>query len=113
MFLQSNNIKILCKNFRSKIGEIDIIGQGKAKDITNPGRQIDVIIFFEVKYRKTDRAGFAESAVDWKKQKTICRVSDYYRVVNNLSEDTPVRYDVIAVNDNTISWYENAFGYVR
>ena len=111
-FLQSEGVKILRKNYFCKTGEIDIVGTMKVPDIINPGIMTDVLIFFEVKYRKSQAADTAEAAVDLKKQKNICRVSDHYRMVNHIPEDTPVRFDVIAVNDKYISWYENAFEYV-
>ena len=111
-FLQSEGVKILQKNYFCKIGEIDIIGSVKAPDLNNPDKLSDVLVFFEVKYRKNTNADIAEAAVDYKKQRNICRVSDHYRMINHISDDTPVRFDVIAVNDKNIMWYENAFEYV-
>ena len=57
-------------------------------------------------------AGLAENAVNYKKQNTICRVSDYYRMKKGYSDDTAVRYDVLAVNGDVITWYKNAFDYI-
>ena len=111
-FLQSEGVKILQKNYFCKIGEIDNIGSVKAPDLDYPDKLSDVLVFFEVKYRKNTNADIAEAAVDYKKQRNICRVSDHYRMINHISEDTPVRFDVIAVNDKNIMWYENAFEYV-
>lgn len=100
-FLSYNNIHDIERNYRCRYGEIDIIG-----------RDGDYLVFFEVKYRKRDTSGSAECAVGYSKQLQICKVSDYYRYENNISEDSPIRYDVLAVNDNKIMWYKNAFEYV-
>ena len=99
-YLQENGITILKKNYRNRFGEIDLIGtDGKT------------LIFFEVKYRKTLTSGFAEEAVDYKKQHMICRISDFYRVQYQVLDTTPVRYDVVAINENTIRWIQDAFPY--
>lgn len=100
-YLKKNNVIILDTNFRSRIGEIDIIGKDG-----------DCIVFFEVKYRKNLRSGSAEASVTLKKQETISRVSDYYRLINGYDDGTSVRYDVMAVNDTEIKWYKNAFEYI-
>lgn len=110
-FLNQNGIKILERNFRNKTGEIDIIGFGdpyKKGALANNG----YLIFFEVKYRKNQTSGYAESAVDLKKQKIICAVSDYYRMIKGVNDNMPIRYDVLAINDTDISWHKNAFDYM-
>lgn len=100
-FLYANGIRQIEYNFRCKIGEIDIIGYDS-----------DTLVFFEVKYRSSLRMGYAAEAVNIKKQKTICRVSDYYRMKHNISDFLPMRYDVIAIDNENIDWIENAFMYI-
>jgi len=100
-YLEKQGIKILKKNYRNRFGEIDLIGSdGKT------------LIFFEVKYRKNKTAGYAEEAVGIKKQHMICRISDFYRLEHRIYDTTPVRYDVIAVNESEIRWIQNAFPYI-
>ena len=104
--VRDNGGVITERNFRSRAGEIDII----FKD----GRYL---VFAEVKYRSGLRFGTAENAVDYKKQQTICRVSDFYRKKYHIPENTPLRYDVIAIsldkNGNTVfRWHKNAFEYI-
>lgn len=100
-FLCKNGARILATNFRSKLGEIDIIGLDSG-----------FLFFGEVKYRYTMTSGFAEEAVDIKKQKKICRTADYYRIVKGCYDDIPVRYDVIAIGRGNIKWYKNAFEHI-
>ena len=64
-----------------------------------------------MKLRKRGGIESASAAVTYAKQANICRVSDYYRKKNAVSPDTGIRYDVIAIGDDDISWYKNAFDY--
>ena len=40
------------------------------------------------------------------------QVADYYRLRHHCAEDTPVRFDVVAVDGEKICWIKNAFDYV-
>lgn len=99
-YLSQNGMRIFEMNFRSRQGEIDIVG-----------KQGGYFVFVEVKYRASVKTGFPEEAVNLNKQKVICQVSDYYKMIHHLSYDTPVRYDVVAIRPDSIVWYPNAFPY--
>ncbi len=99
-FLTANGVRIVAHNYRTKVGEIDLIGMDG-----------DTLVFFEVKYRKGDRSGVAAEAVDRRKIAIICRVSDWYRMENHVSADKQIRYDVIAIDKEDIQWIRNAFEY--
>jgi TIGR00252 family protein len=100
-YLQRNCIKIMECNYRNRQGEIDIVGKDG-----------EYIVFFEVKYRKNNASGQPAEAVDYKKQRKICRVADYYRMIHHIGEFSPVRYDVIAICGTEITWYRNAFAHI-
>ena len=100
-YLREHGVNILCRNFRSRAGEIDIIG-----------REDNTIVFFEVKYRKNERTGTPQEAVTFSKQKTICRVADFYRVRYRIPYDAACRFDVIAILGEQITWLRNAFDYI-
>lgn len=99
-YLMQNGIRIVSRNFRCRQGEIDIIGYDK-----------EYLVFFEVKYRGSDAKGSAAQAVGVGKQKKICRVADYYRMIHACPGDTPIRFDVIAIDNDKIEWFQNAFSY--
>ncbi len=99
-YLLSAGVKILKRNFRIRQGEIDIIG-----------RDGEYLVFFEVKYRKGANCGSAAEAVGSAKQRKICQVADYYRLRYHCAEDTPIRFDVVAVDGETMQWIKNAFDY--
>jgi len=102
-FLTKKGLHILEQNYRCRIGEIDII----AKDERT-------LVFCEVKYRYDHSAGDPSAAVDYRKQQTIYRVAQWYLQAHGLSEDTPCRFDVIAITGAKdrlqIRWIPDAFG---
>ena len=99
-YLEQNGVRIAERNFRCRQGEIDIIGYDG-----------EYLVFFEVKYRGSDAKGSASQAVGVKKQHKICRVSDYYRMIHRCPDNTPIRFDVIAIDKDKIEWLQNAFPY--
>lgn len=83
--LQKNGYKVVERNFRKPWGEIDIIA------IRN-----GVLIFVEVKARKTDKFGFPEEAVTPRKIGKIKRVGELYM---QLHPELPrkARVDVVSI----------------
>lgn len=99
-FLTEHGVKILFYNFCCRQGEIDLIGIDK-----------NVLVFFEVKYRKDSRNGFPEEAVGITKQKRICRTSRYFIYRHPEFYGNEIRYDVVSILDNYVKWYRGAFTY--
>lgn len=102
LFLENQGLRILCYNFRNRYGEIDIVARDGA-----------TIVFVEVKYRKDTSKGLPQEAVDYRKQRKICRVADYYRMIHKMGDFSPVRFDVVAICGEEISWIQNAFDYIE
>ena len=98
--LERLGYKILHKNFRCRIGEIDIIALHQG-----------YLVFIEVKYRKNTRTGYAAEAVTWKKQQIISRVADYY-IRTHCRKIPSCRFDVVALDGERVMVYENAFEYI-
>ena len=100
-YMQKQGFRVLMRNFRCRQGEIDIIGEHEG-----------YLVFVEVKYRSAATSGDAAEAVTPSKQK-ICRTADYYRYTHGISENSPIRYDVVAIQgEKEIRWYQNAFCHV-
>lgn len=87
-FLLSKNYKILERNFKSHIGEIDIIAQDKNE-----------LVFVEVKTKIGQNWGLPQEMVNKKKQKKLVRVSLGYLQEKNISNQT-WRIDVIGISMN-------------
>lgn len=83
--LQIRGYKILARNFRSKVGEIDIIAQDG-----------NVLVFVEVKTRWNQNYGYPEEAVTPQKLRSIVRTSEYYKLTHPNTPDL-MRVDVVAV----------------
>lgn len=84
-YLTEKGYHILEENFRTKFGEIDLIG-----------RHGDELVFFEVKARRSTDYGLPCEAVNWKKQETIRRVANYYLMTTgNLQKSC--RMDIIEI----------------
>ncbi len=84
-YLRENGYRIIKRNYKTKLGEIDIIAKDK-----------DVLCFIEVKSRKTERFGSPREAVSNLKQRKISRVALAYLKENNLL-DSKARFDVVAI----------------
>ncbi len=97
VYLEKRGVRIQTINYRVRQGEIDIVGYEKG-----------TLVFFEVKYRANAGNGLPQEAVSVAKQRQICRggtvlLNQYHM------EQQPVRYDVIAILGNEITWIRNAF----
>ncbi len=100
-YLSEKGVRIVERNFRNRHGEIDLIGYHEG-----------YLVFFEVKYRSSNRSGVPEAAVGFYKQKQICEVAAYYRYIHKVSLSMPIRYDVIAIEGKEVRWYQNAFVHI-
>jgi putative endonuclease len=84
-FLRKNGYKIIEQNYRSELGEIDIIA-----------RDDDVLAFVEVKARRTDKYGGPKWAVTPRKQRKISMVALGY-LKRTEQMETNARFDVVAI----------------
>lgn len=99
-YLRENGYEILCRNYRCRQGEIDIIA-----------RDGEYLCFIEVKYRKTSGYGSALEAVDFRKQQRISRTALHYLTVHGLGDGEPCRFDVVGVTPERIELVKDAFAF--
>ncbi len=85
-FLKEKGYKILSRNFKTKLGEIDIIALDK-----------DTHCFVEVKTRSSLRFGEPQEAVSARKQGQISRAALLFLKDHDLL-DQRARFDVVAVD---------------
>lgn len=97
-FLEKQGYQILDRNYRGRTSEIDLV----AKD----GRYL---VFVEVKYRKSSASGYPEEAVDARKQARIRHAAASYLYSRHYPEDTPCRFDVVAILGSEIRLIADAF----
>ncbi len=98
-YLINNRYTILERNYRNKIGELDIIAELDG-----------VLVIVEVKYRHSNQYGDPLEAVNWKKQHQISRTLFYYVVQNGIDKYRTIRFDVIGIHgDGSICHIQDAF----
>ena len=103
---RQGKMKIIERNYRSRIGEIDIIA-----------RDHNTLVFIEVKTRATLNAGFPEESVTEHKQEKIRKVALYYLMSHGCNPNhVNYRFDVISITFTgddyahpSINYYKNAF----
>jgi putative endonuclease len=84
-FLKEKGYEIVEKNYKCKIGEIDVIARRNGR-----------LAFIEVKTRTSSQRGVPQEAVDLKKQEKIFKLAAWYLKDKKLGE-IPVAFDVVAV----------------
>ncbi|MBR2191457.1 MAG: YraN family protein [Eubacterium sp.] len=97
-YLEENGFEILERNFKCKIGEIDVIAK---KD--------DVIRFIEIKYRNSNVAGGVHYAISQKKLVKISKIAQFYIMINHLN-DSMFSIDALLIDNDEITYLENVFG---
>ncbi len=104
--LRTGGHRILERNFRSAVGEIDLIAMDG-----------DTLCFVEVKARFDPRFGGPEAAVDRRKRRRMVRAAEAFLCQPDRSElrCSPCRFDVVAATwsdssgDWTFTHYPDAF----
>lgn len=67
-----------------------------------------VLVFVEVRYRRSSRFGRPEETVDPRKQRRLAAAAGHYLQENPTV--LPCRFDVVAMSDpDRIEWIKNAF----
>jgi len=84
-FLRKQGYEIVEKNYRTRLGEIDVVA-----------RKQGTLVFIEVKTRRNHRFGLPEEAVDWKKRRKLARVAESFLQTRKL-ENTPSRFDILSL----------------
>jgi putative endonuclease len=99
--LKKQGYKILERNYVTPLGEIDLIA-----------RHGGVLVFIEVKTRRSLRFGDPQDAVTPAKQARLQRLADYYLQRQRLGE-VEMRFDVVGItfsdNKPDVEIIQNAF----
>jgi len=102
-FLRQQGLKILSRNYRTPLGEIDIVARSRTE-----------LLFVEVKTRRGTGFGLPQEAVGARKQRQIIRTAQWYLKQEKCWKLQP-RFDVVAIlcqSDGSaqIQHLPNAFG---
>lgn len=106
-FLHQQGLITRAKNYRCKLGEIDLIMLQKTAHGT-------CFVFVEVRLRTNKRFAPAIQTVDYRKQQKIIRTATRFLQEQRLFDKVACRFDVIALDQTgaapPIQWIQNAFG---
>jgi putative endonuclease len=107
LYLSSQGLKLLCRNYRSRHGEIDLIMSDS-----------NTLVFVEVRYRRSEHFGGALNSVTGIKQKKIRLTAAHYLKAHPQLQCS-CRFDVIGLTHATTTaanaaelrfdWIKNAF----
>lgn len=85
-FLEGKGYKIIERNFRCQLGEIDLIAQDK-----------NVLVFIEVKTRYSTQCGQPFESVNYHKQQRLIRLAQVYLKFTRGTVNVLSRFDVVSI----------------
>lgn len=94
-YLQQHGLTLIERNFRCKGGEIDLILQDR-----------NALVFVEVRKRADGRHGGAAASVTAHKQRRLIIAAQVF--LQRYKMPPPCRFDVIAIEADTLNWLKNA-----
>ena len=102
-YLQSKGFRVLCRNFRCKMGEIDLVMVGGD----------GAVVFVEVKTRSNEYFADAESSITAAKRGRLVRTAKYFLTIHKL-QGRRCQFDAVIIvlgseGPVEIRHYENAF----
>jgi len=102
-FLRAAGCEILYRNYRRRLGELDIVARADGE-----------LVIAEVRMRTSNTWGGAAASVERRKQQCITRAANQLLQQHADLAAMPVRFDVLVVNDPygpspSIEWIRHAF----
>ena len=95
-FLAGEGLEIVARNFRTRLGEIDVVA-----------REGTTLVFVEVRLRTREDYGGALESIDGNKRRRIVAAANGYLAL--LGREPPCRFDVVTVEGRTAHWIRGAF----
>lgn len=100
-FLTGRGLIPVERNYRCRNGEIDLVM-----------RDLEVLVFVEVRFRSNPRFGIPAETVTVAKQRKIIAAARHFLQSRRIHDRSPCRFDVIAVSgpgQDRIDWIRDAF----
>ncbi len=100
-FLRSQGLQLVCRNFRCRGGEVDLV-------MLHGG----CLVFVEVRYRRSARFLMPALTVDLHKQRKILRTAAIFLARHSRFAQRTVRFDVVAITGSGqrhTRWLQDAF----
>ncbi len=100
IYLQTQHLILLQKNYHCRFGEIDLIM-----------RDDKTLVFIEVRMRTSETFGGAAASITSSKKAKLLRTARHY--IAELNTEPACRFDVVLLtgsNGKKVEWIKNAFG---
>ncbi|MEM7281063.1 MAG: YraN family protein [Pseudomonadota bacterium] len=101
-FLSDNGLILVSRNYRCRLGEVDIIMQDKSE-----------LVFVEVKYRESKQICPAVDLVGPMKQRRLIRAAKHFITQHPMYQECIARFDVVGISRHNrsteVEWIQDAF----
>lgn len=99
VFLEGQGLRIVERNYRCRFGEIDLVARSGA-----------VLVFIEVRARKSEAFGGAAGSITTAKRRRLVAAARHYLAKHRVSR--ACRFDVVLFRgrEQQIEWLADAFG---
>lgn len=101
-FLRQRGLKLLERNYRCRLGELDLVMQHE-----------DQLVFIEVRYRNNASCGDGAESVGHYKQLRVAKAAAHYLARNPRRAAMACRFDVVSIGGQgqatRVNWIRNAF----
>ncbi|MGB0132892.1 YraN family protein [Dokdonella sp.] len=99
---QRSGLNLITRNFNCRYGELDLVMRDR-----------EIVVFLEVRYRRSQSHGGALDSVSASKRERLTRTASLFLQANPDLGRHACRFDVIAISGTqdspTINWQRNAF----
>jgi putative endonuclease len=99
-YLCAHGLAIVARNFRTRFGEIDLIARDR-----------DVLVFVEVRMRRSRRFGGAIASITAAKRRRLVSAANGYLAM--IGREPPCRFDAVVMqglDPRTIDWQRDILG---
>lgn len=105
-FLLGEGLRPFAANARFKAGELDLV-------MLDRGRDGDVVVFVEVRYRQHAGFGGGAASIDRGKRRRLVRAALLFLARHRALADAPCRFDVVEASGDpaapALTWLRDAF----
>lgn len=101
-FLESRGCTLVERNYRCRLGEIDLVMRDGGS-----------LVFVEVRARDSDAFGGAAASIDFRKQRRLAAAARHFLMTHPGAAVLPARFDVVAIagsgREDVPRWIRAAF----
>lgn len=97
-YLRGQGLRLLARNWRCKLGELDLVMQDG-----------DTVAVIEVRSRARADYGAAAETIDRRKQARLVRATRLWLARRPELAEQPLRFDVVTLDAGALEWRREAF----